>query len=110
MMAASGAAAEITAVAVPLLPYAHAMVERGAIPGGTKRNLTSLAEDVSFAASVGETERVLLADAQTSGGLLIAVPADRADALVTALQRERTPAAEVIGRVVVGPPGSVRVA
>jgi len=59
---------------------------------------------------VDAVTRVLLGDAQTSGGLLIAVPADRRDALVAALRREHTPAAAVIGRVVPGPAGRISVA
>jgi len=109
LLEASGAAAEVTAQAVPLLPHAHDMAARGAVPGGTQRNLTSLADAVSFAVGVEETTRVLLCDAQTSGGLLIAVPPDKTEALVTALAREQAPAAAVIGRVVAGPPGRVAV-
>jgi len=109
LLEASGAAAEVTAQAVPLLPHARDMAARRAVPGGTQRNLTSLADAVSFAAGVEETTRVLLCDAQTSGGLLIAVPPDKTEALVTALAREQAPAAAVIGRVVAGPPGRVAV-
>ena len=109
LLKASGAAAELTAADVPLLPDARAMAERGAIPGGTKRNLQSAADVVSFASGVGEIDRVLLADAQTSGGLLIAVAAERTETLLAALQKERTPVARVIGRVVAGPPGTITV-
>ncbi len=110
LLEASGAAAEVTAQAVPLLPQARDMAARGAVPGGTQRNLASLADSVSFSAGVDETTRVLLCDAQTSGGLLIAVAPGSAAALVTALEREQAPAAAVIGRVVAGPPGRVAVA
>jgi len=109
LLEASGAAAEVTAQAVPLLPHARDMAARGAVPGGTQRNLASLAAAVRFAVGVDETTRVLLCDAQTSGGLLIAVPPDKTEALVTALAREQAPAAAVIGRVVAGPPGRVAV-
>jgi len=109
LLEASGAAAEVRAAAVPVLPGARAAAERGAIPGGTERNLASLADAVTFGAGVGQTDRVLLADAQTSGGLLIAVAPERVDALVAALTREGTPAAAVIGRVVAGPAGRVTV-
>ena len=109
LLKASGAAAEITLRDIPLLPEARAMADRGAIPGGTKRNLQSVAAAVTFAPALTETDRLLLADAQTSGGLLIAVAADRAEALVAALARERTPAAAVIGRVVAGPAGTITV-
>ena len=110
LLEASGAAAEVTAQAVPLLPQARDMAARGAVPGGTQRNLASLVDSVSFSAGVDETTRVLLCDAQTSGGLLIAVAPGSAAALVTALEREQAPAAAVIGRVVAGPPGRVVVA
>jgi selenide,water dikinase len=109
LLEASGAAAEVRAAAVPLLPRAREAAERGAIPGGTERNAASVADAVSFAAAVDRTARLLLADAQTSGGLLIAVAAERADTLVAALRREATPAADVIGRVVTGKPGTIAV-
>ena len=112
LLEASGAAAELTAAAVPLLPRAREAAERGAIPGGTTRNVEGVADAVSFAGGVDATTRLLLADAQTSGGLLIAVAPDRndrADALVAALRREGTPAAAVIGRVVAGGAGRIAV-
>jgi selenide,water dikinase len=109
LLAASGRAAELRAAAVPLLPGARAAAERGAIPGGTKRNAADVADAVEFAASVDAPTRLLLADAQTSGGLLIAVAPERLDALVAALGRERALAAAVIGRVVAGPPGRITV-
>ena len=109
MLAASGVAAELDASAVPLLRRAAEVVERGAIPGGTKRNREALAAHVNFAAGVTETTRVLLFDAQTSGGLLIAVPPERADALIAALRREGTPAAARIGRLVAGRPGAIAI-
>lgn len=109
LLRASGAAAELSSGAVPLLPLARELAERGAVPGGSKRNQESVADAVRFDATVDATMRLLLADAQTSGGLLIAVPAERLDALVAALGRERTPAAAVIGRVTAGPAGRIDV-
>ena len=109
MLLASNAAAELDAAAVPLLDKAVEMVERGAIPGGTKRNREALAPHVKIAAGIPEALRVLLFDAQTSGGLLIAVDPDRAGALVAALERESTPAAAKIGRITRGVAGSITV-
>jgi len=109
LLEASGAAAELTAAAVPLLPRAREAAERGAIPGGTTRNVEGVADAVTFAGGVDATTRLLLADAQTSGGLLIAVAPERADALVAALGREGTLAAAVIGRVVAGGAGRIAV-
>jgi selenide,water dikinase len=109
MLAASKVAAELDAAAVPLFPGAVELVARGAVPGGTQRNRDSLTAHVTFAPGVNEAMRVLLHDAQTSGGLLLAVPADRADALVAALKKEGTPAAARIGRVTQGPAGAIQV-
>jgi selenide,water dikinase len=109
MLAASGVAADVESSAVPLLPRALELVDQGAIPGGTKRNREALAAHVTFAAAVPERVRVLLHDAQTSGGLLIAVAADRADDLLDALRRERTPAAARIGRIRAGVAGGIAV-
>ena len=109
MLAASGVSAEIDAASVPLLPRAADLAARGAIPGGTTRNREALTDTVRFDAAVPETIRVLLFDAQTSGGLLIAVPPNRADSLLAALKNEKTPAAARIGRIVGGPPGTITV-
>jgi selenide,water dikinase len=108
MLRASGAAAEIRAAAVPLLPHARRAAESGAVPGGSKRNREALAEWVTFDGTVDEASRVLLTDAQTSGGLLIAIHTERADALVAALADEGAPAGAVIGRVLPGPAGRIR--
>ena len=109
MLAASGVSAEIEAALVPLLPKAIELVEQGAIPGGTKRNREALSPHVTFKAAVPEALRVLLFDAQTSGGLLIAVDNDRANTLVAALEREGTPVAARIGRLARGTPGAIAV-
>ncbi len=110
MLSASQVAATIDATSVPLLAGAAAVVERGAIPGGTKRNRDAMAPHVTFAPGVHEVTRTLLFDAQTSGGLLIAVPETRAKALAQALRREKTLVAASIGRIVKGAPGSIAVA
>ena len=109
LLRASGVAAELTLADVPLLPGAREMLARGAVPGGTKRNLESVQAAVRFAAGVSESDRILLADAQTSGGLLIAVAPERVERLIEALRVERTPAAAVIGRVTAGEAGTVSV-
>ena len=109
MLVASGLAAELHAASVPLLPMALELAGSGAIPGGTKRNREALAEHVTLGAEIPEPLRVLLFDAQTSGGLLIAVAADRVDSLRAALEREATPAAVRIGRLTRGTPGTIAV-
>ena len=107
LLRASGAAAELDSRAVPVLPRVRELVERGAVAGGSKRNLASVAHAVTFDASVTEVDRIILADAQTSGGLLVALPESSRDAVLAALRREGTLAAAVIGRVVAGEPGAI---
>lgn len=102
VLAASQAGARLFVERVPVFPGVPELVERGAIAGGSRRNAEAAAQFARFAASVGETDRMLLSDAQTSGGLLIAVEAKRADALVARLNEYQTPAAAVIGEIVEG--------
>jgi selenide,water dikinase len=108
MMEASKVAAEIAFDALPILPHARNLASRGVVPGGTERNLEA-AEKVDWAADLGTADRYLCVDAQTSGGLLLAVPAENEAALLAALGDEHTPVAAVIGRVVAGTPGHIRV-
>ena len=69
---ASGVTAVIDAAAVPYLDGAREAAAAGYISGGTRRNLDWVAPHTRFAGRLSETERLLLADAQTSGGLLVA--------------------------------------
>jgi selenide, water dikinase len=108
MLEASRVAAELAFDAIPLLPHAKNLAARGVIPGGTKGNLEA-ADRVEWAPELSVADRHLCADAQTSGGLLLAVPAEHEAALIAALQEEATPAAAVIGRIVSGNPGTIRV-
>ncbi len=95
---ASGVAVEIDAGKVPLLERTLELARAGVVTRAHKSNLEHLAE--GFAAdNVDETLVKVLADAQTSGGLLLSVRQDRVDALVSALQGRNTRAAAVIGRV-----------
>ena len=106
MLRASGASAALSAAAVPLLPGARELTAAGYVSGGTRNNMTYLEPWVSFSAEVPGDVAVLLCDAQTSGGLLLASPAP--DALVAELTRRGTLAA-VIGQVTPGPAGHVTV-
>jgi selenide, water dikinase len=106
MLTASGVAAELDATAVPLLdPRIVDLARRDVIPGGTKRNLAHVRPHTDFA-DLPEPERAVLADAQTSGGLLIAI-ADPYP-LEAALRDRRVPFAR-IGTVVGGEPGRITV-
>jgi selenide, water dikinase len=105
---ASKVAAEIAFDSVPVLPHTRNLASRGVIPGGTQRNLAA-ADGVEWASDLTVTDRYLCVDAQTSGGLLLVVPPEHETALLAALIEEETPAAAVIGRIVAGSPGTIRV-
>jgi len=98
ILAASAVGADLQVGAIPLLAGARELAARGVVPGGTRRNLAAMSQ-VEWQDDMDETDRLMLADAQTSGGLLLAVPAERLDGLLAALAAERTPAAAVIGTV-----------
>ena len=91
----------IDADSLPVLAGARELAARGVVPGGTKRNREAV--EVSWAADVEEPDRWLLADAQTSGGLLFAVPEDQAKSARAALEAAGTPAARIIGRLTAEP-------
>lgn len=71
MMRASGTAAVIDYASVPVLEEAREALAEGFIPGGSRSNLDWVRPHVAAGAGIGEDELVLLADAQTSGGLLV---------------------------------------
>ncbi len=97
--AASGVAARIHAHAVPVLAAARRYVERGIAPGGTHANWRFLEDWVEYDPRVPKSERLLLCDAQTSGGLLAAVPSSSSAELVGRLAAIGLRAA-VVGDVV----------
>ena len=107
--AASGVSARVRVADVPVLEAARTYVAEGIAPGGTHANWRFLADWVIWAPGITKEEQLLLADAQTSGGLLIAVAPDRADALVAALKRHGTPVAVAIGTITAGAPGRMEV-
>ena len=102
MVTQSGVGARVHLDRVPVLPAAWGLAREGVVPGGSHRNHAFLSSLVTWAEGIDEAEQLVLADAQTSGGLLIAVPADRAEALRAALVAKGTLAAAEIGEVVEG--------
>lgn len=96
---ASGVGARVWSRRVPLIEGTRELAERGLIPGGSRRNLDSVAPLVRWAPGMSELDQLILADAQTSGGLLIAVAPERADELVARLRAGGALAAAVVGEV-----------
>jgi selenide,water dikinase len=102
MCVASGVGAEIDAKAVPMFDRVIELASEHA-PGGSRANLESaVAAGTRFDAHIQETMQLVLADAQTSGGLLMAVPEARAKSLLDALRAHGVTAAAAIGRIVPG--------
>ena len=110
LLAASGVAATVDAAAVPVLDGARALLAAGMVAGGTQRNhaFVSEAAPVDWG-DLPVVEQLVLADAQTSGGLLIAVDAAATGDLVAELEARGTPAAAVVAHTVDGPTGAIRV-
>ena len=106
MLRASGTAAVVSASGVPLLPGALDLTAAGYVSGGTRNNMAYLEPWVSISPDVPSDVAVLLRDAQTSGGLLLATSSP--EALAAELSRRGTLAA-VVGQVVSGDPGHIEV-
>ena len=109
MAAASKLSAEIRAGAVPLLPHARELLDAGHLPGGSRRNLDDLRPLLAVEPDVPDAELTLLADAQTSGGLLLAVAPERVAELQTRLAAAGAVTTADIGFLTNGQPGAVRV-
>ena len=99
MMAASKTQAHISLSAVPVIPGVLSLLERGVAPGGTHRNLEGVGSQVRWHTDITLQQRLLLCDAQTSGGLLISVPEARTDALLRELEANGVEGSAVIGEV-----------
>jgi len=100
----SGLTLQIAADAVPLLSQAAGLAEAGHVTGASHRNWASYGAEVDLPADLPEWRRHLLADPQTSGGLLVAVAPERAGALLGEIQAAGYAAARIIGEAVAGPP------
>jgi selenide,water dikinase len=96
---------------VPVLASTYEYANQGIFPGGSKNNFKFLTsrEYIHFDSSIDETQQMILCDAVTSGGLLICVAADKADALAADLKANGTLAAAIIGEVVADHPGKIMV-
>jgi selenide,water dikinase len=104
MARGSGVSARVQLSAVPLLERTAELAERGIIPGGTKRNLEHFGTSIRWSPSISQASQYVLADAQTSGGLLVAVkPSDAGTYL------QRMPTAAVVGELVEARPDVIEV-
>ena len=99
MAAGSGVDVEIVWDDLPLLPGVLECAEHGILPGSVERNRESAGAAVVAGPGVQAAMLDVCLDAQTSGGLLICIAADRAAALVDRLHADGIVAAAVVGRV-----------
>ena len=105
----SSVALTVSLTAMPFLAHAVTLAQHGCITGASHRNWASYEHDVALPAGMPDWQRHLLTDPQTSGGLLIACTADRAETIAQMIVAAGYPKAGIIGRVETGLP-SVTVA
>lgn len=95
---ASGVTLEIEAAKVPALPGVLDLLDKGCIPGASYRNLAHIESSADFAAGLAYSLKMLTLDPQTSGGILMCVPAERVDEVLAELRSRCCPFAAVVGR------------
>lgn len=105
----SGVTAEIDCGALPLFPGVLECARGGAYSGANERNAEAVEDRVEIADDVPEAMRAVLFDPQTSGGLLVALPAGQAEAYVKQLHAAGIGTAAVVGRIVEKSDGKIRV-
>lgn len=109
MTSASGVGAQVRVHRVPVLREVVELAAQDVVPGGTKRNLAFAQEVADFDAAVDPVQRLILADAQTSGGLLVAVAPERTEDLQRTLHANGVPVFADIGVITDDSSGRIRV-
>ncbi|MCX7208462.1 MAG: selenide, water dikinase SelD [Proteobacteria bacterium] len=94
--------ANVAANDLPLLSAAVGFAQQGIGPGAIERNLASFGQDVDFAEQVPEWQQRIMADAQTSGGLLVACSAETVDEVMALFKAQGFAQAAVIGQLAEG--------
>lgn len=101
MVQGSGVGARIYADKVPVIEEAWEYVRAGIVPGGTLSNLEYVDPCVKWGEGVGKDAKLVLSDAQTSGGMLISVPKEREGVLLSSLEEKKVHGV-VIGEIISG--------
>jgi len=99
MLKASNVSAEIQFGNLPFLEGVDSLANDGVVPGGTKRNLAYASKFVSFSDSLSDTQKLMAADAQTSGGLLLTLSPDQANIFMKDFNHENNFSAKLIGTI-----------
>ncbi len=102
MGSGAGVGVELWLDGVPVLPGAVDLIAQGIHPGATRRNLDYFGVGITWGEGITTEDQKLLADPQTSGGLLFAVDPAQVDAFQAALNERGSLAAAVVGRLVEG--------
>lgn len=108
MARASNVGIKIDTKKVPVIPVAKTFASMGLVPGGSYTNQSFCSKHLEIDSSVDPILLDIMSDPQTSGGLLISVPKDKAPSLVQKLMKRSTPAASIIGEVVKEAPGTIQ--
>ena len=95
---ASNVSAEIEINKVPFFNKVEQFAKKGAVPGGTKRNLDFFSKHIEFEDSVQNHQKLMLADAQTSGGLLISLSKNNAHSLTSFCKKQSIGSVQIIGK------------
>ncbi len=99
MVAGSGAPARIRASAAPIMDEVWDLIDKGCVPGGSEANKKYAERCVVWHEDVAEPMRMALCDAQTSGGLLIAVSSEKSDEMLSSLHEAGVESAVIIGEI-----------
>ncbi len=109
MVEGSKVTAEIVTNLVPQIPGAYELAVAGAIPGGTKNNMDFVSKIVSWGNDVPELMKIMLCDAQTSGGLLVSLPEAFAQEYIQKLWQEHQIKGVKIGGILDGATAEIMV-
>jgi len=102
MAKASHLGAKISLADVPVIPETWTLIKNqpGVVPGGTRKNLEFLKEDLIINPGISEVDLLVLADAQTSGGLLISVTEEKLPSLLQGLKEAGVQTIAIVGKMV----------
>ena len=109
MARGSNVGAIINASTVPVLPGVWDLLEKNVVPGGTFRNMNGIDDSVDWEEGISDQQRLLLCDAQTSGGLLIAVTRGKVDQLISELETSGVETKSLVGEITSENAGRIRV-
>ena len=100
MCKSSQVAAEIGFSSIPFLEGVFEFAQKGIVPGGSKRNFEFVSPNIKFDNALADHQKLMLADAQTSGGLLISVSEDKCQLLIQELKKQNVTPVAIIGRII----------